>query len=145
MRGGGHVDYPGALAVLARLLQDVQQQVGQQEVAQVVEGEVELEPVLRLSLGNQHGSSCVAGRRGLSKGGEQMGAEAESGRQRTVVDQDVQGQPSASERLDKEPHGFQRSQVHVDKLRWGQKNTPSPQLESGCVQTTLWKPGLLNF
>lgn len=70
MRSGGHVDYPGALAVFARLLQDVQQQVGQQEVAQVVEGEVELEPVLRLDLRNQHGSSCVTEHRGVNKCGE---------------------------------------------------------------------------
>lgn len=104
MRSGGHVDYPGALAVLARLLQDVQQQVGQQEVAQVVEGEVELEPVLRLSLGNQHGSSCVTGRRGLIKCGEEMRDKGECRRRRTVVDQDVEGEPSASEHLDKVPH-----------------------------------------
>ena len=62
MRGGGHVDDPGAGAVSPRPLQQVQQQVGQQEVAEVVEPEVELEAVLRLSLRNQHGAGCVTGR-----------------------------------------------------------------------------------
>lgn len=125
MRGGGHVDDPGALAVPARLLQDVQQQVGQQEVAQVVEGKVELEAVLRLSLRNQHGSSCGTQHRGLGqKRGRKSGGD--SGRRRTVVDQNVKGETSAPERLDKLPHRFQGRQVNVEKLSWGQKNTPGP-------------------
>lgn len=57
VRRGGHVDDPGAAALSSRTLQVVQQQVRQQEVAEVVEGKVELKAVLRLLLGDQHGSS----------------------------------------------------------------------------------------
>lgn len=47
----------------------------------------------------------------------------DSRRQRTIVDQNVKGETSAPERLDKLPHRFQGSQVHVDKLSCRQKNT----------------------
>lgn len=57
VRGGGHVDDSGGASPSSGLLQQVQEQVGQQEVAEVIEAEVELEAVLRLSLWNQHGTS----------------------------------------------------------------------------------------
>lgn len=55
VRGRGHVDDPGAGAGPPGPLQEVQQQVGEQEVAQVVEHKVELEALLGAPLGNQHG------------------------------------------------------------------------------------------
>lgn len=57
VRGRGHIDDPWAEAGPPRPLQYVQQQVGEQEMSQVVEHKVELEALLRALLGNQHGSS----------------------------------------------------------------------------------------
>lgn len=52
-----------------------------------------------------------------------MQGNHECARRRTVVHQNVKGETSAAERLDKLPHRFQGSQVHVDELGCSQKKT----------------------
>lgn len=57
--GRGHGHHPGAAAGGARRLQVVQEEVGQQEVAQVVHSKVLLEAVLRLPLRHHHHAGVI--------------------------------------------------------------------------------------
>lgn len=111
-----------------RLLQHVQQQVGQQEVAEVVELKVELKAVLRLSLWDQHGSSCTREERtdrqdfSVQCTCTQHEFDKHQSGKRTVVNQNMEGETSGFERLNKLSHRFQRGQVQEHKLSCQQKN-----------------------
>lgn len=56
--GGGDGDDARAGVMLPRLLEGVQQEPGQQEVAQVIDAKVLLEALFCCRLGHQHNSCC---------------------------------------------------------------------------------------